>query len=129
QAYQSAGDFGTARQQLERLLSENARDSQLLGQLVALTEAEGDLAGAAKYQRQLVQIAPSKEAETRLAQLLLRSGASEEAGALWARLVLGEHEAHRVMQALDSLLSHARPESVVTITDRLLREQPHNWEI
>ncbi len=33
------------------------------------------------------------------------------------------------MQALDSLLSHARPESVVTITERLLREQPHNWEI
>ena len=129
QAYQSAGDFGTARQQLERLLSENARDSQLLGQLVALTEAEGDLAGAAKYQRQLVQIAPSKEAETRLAQLLVRSGDSEEAGALWARLISGEHEAHRVTQALDSLLSHARPESVVTITDRLLREQPHNWEI
>jgi tetratricopeptide (TPR) repeat protein len=129
QAYQSAGDFGTARQQLERLLSENARDGQLLGQLVALTEAEGDVAGATKYQRQLVQISPSKEAETRLAQLLLRAGDAEEAGALWARLVTGEHEAHRVMQGLDSLLSHARPETVVAITERLLREQPHNWEV
>ena len=29
QAYQSAGDYGMARQELERLLSENTRDTQL----------------------------------------------------------------------------------------------------
>ena len=36
QAYQTAGDLGTARQQLERLLTENARDTQLLQQLSQL---------------------------------------------------------------------------------------------
>src|SRR5207342_1748726 len=38
QAYQSAGDYGTARQELERLLTQNTRDTQLLGQLSKLAE-------------------------------------------------------------------------------------------
>src|SRR5262249_10478913 len=54
QAYQAAGDLGTARQQLERLLAENARDTQLLNQLSQLAESEGDVALALKYQRQYV---------------------------------------------------------------------------
>ena len=40
QAYHSAGDYGMARQELERLLSENTRDTQLLQQLSKLAESE-----------------------------------------------------------------------------------------
>jgi len=59
QAYSSAGDLGTARQQLERLLTENARDTQLLTQLATLAESEGDVNLALKYQRQLEKAAPN----------------------------------------------------------------------
>ncbi len=59
QAYSTAGDLGTARAQLERLLTENNRDTGLLGQLVSLCESEGDIASALKYQRQLNATSPN----------------------------------------------------------------------
>ena len=75
QAFTTAGDLGTARQQLERLLTENTRDTHLLGQLSTLCEQEGDLAAAVKYQRQLNVAAPNNfDNKLRLAQLLTRSG-------------------------------------------------------
>src|SRR5262249_47621382 len=80
QALQAAGDLGTARQQLERLLTENARDTQLLNQLSTLAENEGDIATAVKYQRQWEKAAPNnRDAKLRLAQLLVRSGDVDEA--------------------------------------------------
>src|SRR5262245_42597338 len=67
-ALQAAGDLGTARQQLERLLSENARDTQLLSQLSSLAESEGDIPLAVKFQRQFEKAAPSnRDAKLRLA--------------------------------------------------------------
>src|SRR5262249_21499422 len=41
QAYQSAGDYGTARQELERV-GQQARDVEILQQLSNLSEREGD---------------------------------------------------------------------------------------
>src|SRR5262249_21294507 len=117
QAYQSAGDYGTARQTLERLLTENARDTQLLLQLSQLAENEGDVALAVKYQRQMTQAAPSnRDAQFRLATLLVRTGEAEEAAALWTQLVTGESEPHRVLQALDALLQNGKHDTALAVT-------------
>jgi tetratricopeptide (TPR) repeat protein len=130
QAYQTAGDLGTARQQLERLLTENSRDTQLLQQLSKLAENEGDTAGALKYQRQWAQAAPnSHEAQLGLAQLLVKAGESEEAAAIWVKLVADEPQPHRNLQAIDSLLAHGKADTVLAITRRLLAQNPANWEV
>ena len=76
-AYQSAGDLGSARSELERLLTEDTRDTKLLEQLSALAETEGDFTAAAKYQKRVNVIAPNKDGITRLANLHLRSGQIE----------------------------------------------------
>ncbi len=61
QAYASSGDLGMARSELERLLSANTRDTQLLQQLSKLAEEEGDTESAAKYQKQLIELARSDD--------------------------------------------------------------------
>jgi tetratricopeptide (TPR) repeat protein len=129
QAYQASGDFGTARQELEKLLASNSRDTQLLQQLSSLAEGDGDPASAIKYQKQLNEVAPSDEGAARLAQLYLRAGEATEAEALWARLAGGKPELQRVLQAVDNLLTHGKPETVLGITERLLRDQPGLWEV
>ncbi|HZV06513.1 MAG TPA: tetratricopeptide repeat protein, partial [Gemmataceae bacterium] len=130
QAYQAAGDLGTARQQLERLLAENARDTQLLGQLSQLAENEGDTALALKYQRQFVQAAPNNhDGRLRLAQLLVKSGESEEAATIWVKLVADEPHPHRNLQAIDAVLANNKPETVLAITRRLLSQKPGDWEL
>ena len=129
QAYSASGDFGTARSELERLLSTNPRDTKLLHQLSMLSESEGDASTASKFQKQLVDLAPGDEATSRLAQLYVQAGEIAEAEALWARLAsTGEPESHRVLTAIDSLLGHGKKEAVLGITENLLRKHPDNWE-
>jgi tetratricopeptide (TPR) repeat protein len=129
QAHQSAGDYGTARQELERLLEQNSRDTQLLQQLSNLAETEGDLALAVKYQQQLVAITAGKEAQSRLAQLLVRNGESDEAFEILGRLAEEEQDPTRLLTALDSLLAQGKRVAVVSIAERALRDQPQNWEL
>ncbi|HVX15288.1 MAG TPA: DUF1583 domain-containing protein [Pirellulales bacterium] len=128
QAYHAAGDYGTAGKELVQLLSQNPNDTQLLQQLATLLEAEGDLAEAAKYQQQLVHLAPTNEAEAKLAMLLSRAGQTEEAGAIWQRLTEREQEPEKIFRSIDSLIGAGKGAMALAITDRLLREQPNNWE-
>jgi tetratricopeptide (TPR) repeat protein len=129
QAYQSASDFGAARAELEQLLTLDSRDTQLLQQLSTMAETEGDLGAAVKYQQQLAKVAPGREHESRLAQLLARSGETEAASAIWVQQAMQEQDPERLLKAIDSLFSSGREQSALAITERLLREQPRNWEI
>ena len=130
QAYATAGDLGTARQQLERLLTENNRDTHLLGQLGALCEQEGDLAAAVKYQRQLNIVAPDNyDHQLRLAQLLTRTGEADEAADIWVRLTANETEPHRNLSAIDSLLTASKFDAAVAVLSRMLARHPGNWEL
>lgn len=130
QAYTTAGDLGTARQQLERLLTENTRDTHLLGQLSLLCEQEGDLAASVKYQRQLNAAAPTNyDHQLRLAQLLTRSGEPEEAADIWVKLVSKETEQHRNLSAIDQLLTANKQDAALAILTRMLLQKPGNWEL
>ncbi len=128
QAHVSSGDLGTARQELERLLATNARDTQLLQQLSSLSETEGDLTSAVKYQKQLVEIAPTDEASLRLATLHLQAGESAEAEAIWSRLAGVDKDSAHALQAVDSLLGTGKREAALVLTDRLIRRKPDDWE-
>ena len=130
QAYSTAGDLGTARAQLEKLLTENNRDTGLLGQLVSLCENEGDIAAALKYHRQLVAAAPTNyDHQLKLAQLLTRTGESDEAADIWVRLVANETEPHRNLAAIDSLVTAGKHDNALAILSRMLAQKPGNWEL
>src|SRR4029077_2248374 len=106
------------------------RDTQLLQQLSQLSENEGDAALALKYQKQYVQAAPNNhDGQLRLAQLLVKAGESEEAAAIWVKLVAGEPEPHRNLQAIDALFSHNKADTVLAITRKLLAQKPGDWEL
>ncbi len=129
QAYQAAGDLGAARQQLESLLTANPRDAALLFQLAQLAETEGDVASAARYQRQAVDIAPTPEATVKLAQLFMRAGEISEAEVVWSKLATNDQEAARAITAIDSLLTNSKYDTVVSLTERMLLKNPKDWEV
>lgn len=129
QAYQQAGDDGTARQELEKLLTDNTRDTMLLQQLVKLCESSGDIEEALKYQQQINKVAPGREGELRLSQLLARSGDTEQSAAILTRLTSEEKDPEQLLKSLDTLLGHGKRDEVAAITARLLRDQPKNWEL
>ncbi|HZW30043.1 MAG TPA: tetratricopeptide repeat protein, partial [Isosphaeraceae bacterium] len=128
QAYAASGDLGSARAELERLLAANTRDTKLLQQLSKLSEEEGDLETAARYQKQLEDLAPSDEGAQRLAQLYARAGELEEAQAVWSKIAAGKSQAHRIFQALDNLLANHKYAAALETTEALVRKDPKDWE-
>jgi tetratricopeptide (TPR) repeat protein len=129
QAYQSAGDYGMARQELESLIGDNTRDTTLLLQLSKLAEMESDFSDAVKYQQQLVRLAPGHETEYRLAALLDRSGDHAESAVLMAQLAAKETDRGRLLRSLDGLLTGGQNDAALAILDAKLREHPADWEL
>ena len=129
QAFQTAGDDGNARQELEKLLTEETRDIQLLTQLVKLCEMDGDLEAAIRFQHQLLKSAPGKDGTMRLAQLLMKSGESDEATALMNRITIEEKDPETVLKSIDSMLNQRNFEQALRIAEKLTRDQPKNWEL
>ncbi|MEM7312958.1 MAG: tetratricopeptide repeat protein, partial [Planctomycetota bacterium] len=129
QAHNSAGDYGIARRELESLLSENTRDTNLLQQISKLCEQESDLDGAIEYQKQLASIAPGHETEYRLAGLLQRRGDDDEASAIFVRLTQREEDPVRLLRSIDSLLRQSSYDSVIAVTEPLLSETRDDWEL
>lgn len=128
QAHQAAGDFGTARAELERMLSPETRDTPLLQQLAKLAEAEGDYPSAIKYQERLIKLAPSKEQEMQLAHYLTQSGDNEQAGQLMVKIALDEKDPDKLLKSVDSLLQREQKDEAMMLLERMRRDQPRNWE-
>ncbi len=128
QAYASSGDLGSARAELERLLTADNRDTRLIQQLSKLAEEEGDLETAARYQKQQNELAPSDDGASRLAQLFARSGELEAAEAEWSKMASGKSDRYRIFGAMDSLLAQKKAGPVSEIADAMVRKDPHDWE-
>ena len=128
QAYASSGDLGSARAELERLLATDTRDTRLLAQLSKLSEEEGDLETAARYQKLHEDLARSDDGQARLGSLLAKAGDLEEAQQVWAKAAAGKSQSFRVFLAMDNLLSHEKPLPVLEITETMLRDDPRDWE-
>ncbi|MDB5339573.1 MAG: tetratricopeptide repeat protein [Planctomycetaceae bacterium] len=129
QAHQEAGDTSAARRELESLLTTDTRDTSLLQQLAKLGANEGDFATAVKYQRQLNQIAPGRDNSVQLANYLSQNDQATEAGELLVQVVLAEKDAETILKNLDTLLGQGQHVRVASITERLLRNDPKNWEL
>jgi tetratricopeptide (TPR) repeat protein len=129
QAHHTSGDYGTARQELESLLSEDTRDTNLLQQLSKLCQEAADVDGAIQYQRQLAAIAPGQETEYRLATLLQSRGDRDEASEILLRLMRREEDPARRLRNIDSMLTQGDYESVVSIIEPLLSQRRDDWEL
>ena len=129
QAHNSAGDYGTARRELESLLTNNTKDTNLLQQLSKLCESGSDLAAAVEYQKQLSKIAPGHESEFRLAKLLFSNGQRDAASEIFVKLTAREENPVRLLKSVDGLLRRGNPDSVVKITEPLVSESRDNWEL
>ncbi|MEQ1824309.1 MAG: DUF1583 domain-containing protein [Pirellula sp.] len=129
QAHNLAGDYGTARQELESLLSKETRDTNLLQQLAKLCEGGSDLEAAIGYQRQLVAIAPGAETEFPLAKMLQTRGDRDEATEILVKLTRREEDPAKLLKSVDSLLQQSSLEAAISILDPLLSQQRDDWEL
>ena len=129
QAWQTSGDFGTARTELEQLLGEDSRDTNLLQQLSKLCESSGDLEAAIGYQRQLIAVAPGHETEFPLVAMLQSRGDRDEAMEILVKLTAREDDPARLLKSIDSLLNQGAYEAVIRITEPLLSQQREDWEL
>jgi tetratricopeptide (TPR) repeat protein len=129
QAWQTAGDIAEARRELEGLLSENTKDTNLLNQLAKLCQEDADMDSAINYQRQLVSLAPGDETESPLASMLLRAGEVEEAREIYAKLIASEEDPVRQLRSLDSLLNTGIYDTAMRVMEPLLDKQRDDWEL
>ena len=129
QAHNAAGDYGTARQELESLLSQDTRDTNLLQQIAKLCEGGQDLEAAIGYQKQLVSIAPGAETELPLAKMLQARGDRDEAAEILVKITQREEDPIRLLKSIDSLLMNSNMEAVLRITEPLLSQQRDDWEL
>ncbi len=129
QAYQTSGDAGTARLELEQLLGEDSRDTNLLQQLSKLCESNGDMDAAIGYQRQLIAVAPGHETEFPLVNMLQQRGDRDEAMEILVRLTAREQDPVRLMKSIDSLLNQGAYEAAIRITEPLVSQQRDDWEL
>ena len=129
QAHNSSGDYGTARRELESLLTDQTKDTNLLQQLSKLCESGSDLAAAVEYQTQLAKIAPGHETEFRLAKLLSSNGQQEAASDIFVKLTVREENPVRLLKSIDGLLKRMNYESVVKVTEPLLSNSRDDWEL
>ncbi len=129
QAWHTAGDLGAARQELEGLLSEDTRDTNLLNQLAKLCQQAADPDAAVAYQRQLVAIAPGHETEFPLAGMLMANGQMEEAREIFVKLTQREEDPVRQMRALDSLITQGNFESAIGVIEPILAQNREDWEL
>ncbi|MCA9034366.1 MAG: DUF1583 domain-containing protein [Planctomycetaceae bacterium] len=129
QAWHTAGDISAARQELESLLSEDTRDTNLLNQLAKLCQDGADLEAAISYQRQLVAIAPGHETEFPLAGMLMTNGQVDAAREIFVKLTQSEEDPVRQIRALDSLISQGNYESAIGVIEPLLAQNRDDWEL
>ncbi len=129
QAWQTLGDLSAARKELESLLSENTRDTNLLNQLSKLCDNDGDLESAINYQRQLVGIAPGDETESPLAGMLVRNSMYDEAKEIYSRLIQREEDLVRQLRSIDSLIANGNYDTAIQVIEPLLEQRRDDWEL
>ncbi|MCL2709529.1 MAG: tetratricopeptide repeat protein, partial [Planctomycetaceae bacterium] len=134
QAYVSVSDFEMARQTLETLLiGGDTEDTLLLSQLAKISELQGDLSTAIRYQEMLcdrlqggLQVG---QESARLLTFYQQAGEREKAVEHLLRFFIESGNLHEQVQAIDDLLSREDYESAQRVLDRIEGRNPRNWEL
>ena len=129
EAYQVAGEYGTAVRLLESLLTEDSRDIELLIQLRHLSERNKVLLAAIKYQRRIWQLTSQLPERNRLAHLLLQAGQGEEAIELLTSDETVTELTADILKLVDGLAHYGHANEVAARLKKLRQRFPDNWEL
>lgn len=127
-AHQAAGDTAQARDVLKELLSENSRDAILLDELSVIAEDANDLDKAVEYQEQIVQLSPTVDSRTRLANLYMRKGDPKSAKVVWDQMATAGGSSSHILKSVDKLIVSNSLPAAAELCDQLLASNPDNWE-
>lgn len=127
-AHRAVNDLGAARQTLEPLLAENARDADLLTEIVGLAEASAEPEVALQYQQQLLTMADTPENRSRALKLMVDSGQIEASEAVLQRL--REIDDPVVMiEMLDRTINSGDYPAAIRISETILDQERDLWEV
>ena len=127
--WHAIGDESQAASVLKQVHENEPRNIEVLARLVAQALAENDAALAVSYQRRLVEIAPSHDAEAELARLLFANGDVAAAEQLTSKLLTSAKlERHQVIEVMDQLISQGQLATATKLINRHLEGSPNDWE-
>jgi len=137
QAYVTVSDYEQARKTLEMLLlggdDKETDDTLLLSQLSSISELQGDILTAIRYQEMLCDRlqggAQAGRENERLLALYQQSGEKEKAITHVLKVVIDKGDLREQIQAIDDLLAREDYESAQKILDRIEGRHPHQWEV
>jgi tetratricopeptide (TPR) repeat protein len=129
QAYQTANDFGTARYELESLLSENTRDTNCCNNWPNCARratmrsrrsvTSGNWWRSRRGTRRSIHWPP----------MLQDFGYRDEANEILVRLTRREEDPIRLLRSIDSLLTRNGQEAALEIIEPMLSQQRDDWEL
>jgi len=134
QGYVTVSDFEMARQTLEMLLlGDDTDDTLLLSQLSRISELQGDIPTAIRYQEMLCDRLQggqqTGQENERLLSLYQQSGEREKAIEHLLKFFVEKGDLREQVQVIDDLLSREDYESAQRILDRIEGRNPRQWEL
>ncbi len=133
QAHASVGDYYSARNALEMLLTgvdeEKTSDTFLLNQLSLVAEMQGDFASAVRYQEMLCDLSSQPQDMNRLLELYFAGGEKDKGNALYLQTILGKGDFVEQIDALDKMLGREDYPFAKALVERLESKYPDNWEL
>ena len=127
--HRAAGDFGRARGLLEQLATQDGRDVTVFEQLVELSQEENDFESAIEYQKRLMAVAPTPQAEVLLASLLNEADEIDDAEAIWMRMGQAKRDTNDIHRSLQTLFENEQFATAKKLIERALQESPNDWEL
>lgn len=129
EAYLEAQDYASARDELNELLAQRPNDTQVLGQLVALSEQLDDPQTAVRYQEQLAELSPDKSQLERLASLYTQLGQNEKASEVWQTMARETGDESELLTVLDRAARNGQFEQVITLAEPEWSRRNEDWRI
>ncbi|HEY4263032.1 MAG TPA: tetratricopeptide repeat protein, partial [Schlesneria sp.] len=128
-AYEAAGDASTARKKLEPLVSDEARDTEVLAYARTLAQQQQDFEMAIRIQRQLLKLTGNETERMQLVQLLLQAGNSEEAMELLVTNAGEQQLTADAIKLIDSLHHRGLTAQAIARVQALRQRFPDHWEL
>lgn len=127
EAFTRAEDYVAARRELSGLLARRGDDVAVLTQLVTLSERLDDTAEAAEYQEKIVALTPAPQQLEHLARLYGALDRTDEAAALWQRLVREAADDTTLLAAADRATSVGDHAQAIALLAPEWTRRPDDW--
>ncbi|MDR1383983.1 MAG: tetratricopeptide repeat protein [Planctomycetaceae bacterium] len=133
QAHVTVGDYFAARNALEMLLTnvddEKNSDTFLLDQLSRVSEMQGDLAAAVRYQEMLCDQTNQSQDRDRLLGLYYAAGERDKASSVYLQMTTSNVDFADQINVLDKLLAREDYSLAQQLLERMEMKHSGHWEL